>query len=273
MKKPLLMRMAPPSWRTWIYYHLYRSRKDRWPGIYESAELHEAPGIFMKLSPTDEGHGLMAFGGMFEWSLTKEIVGLGRQGGLMVDVGANYGYFSLLWAAQKLGNRVIAFEASPRNQPLLRENIQRNGLTDVISLRTEAAGKEAGRLSFHLGPAEQTGWGGLVQDGSKGADISVPVVTLDEQLKGIPMVDVLKIDTEGADTWVLEGCQQLLKGKRIRHIFFEEHKGRMANLNIERGKAISLLSDHGYSVRVLDGEDSGTLVEYAASAVAACQKT
>ena len=81
----------------------------------------------------------------------------------------------------------------------------------MISLRKEAAGKEEGQLSFHLGPAEQTGWGGLVQDSGRGADISFLVVTLDEHLKDIPMVDVLKIYTEGAYTWVLEGCRQLLK--------------------------------------------------------------
>ncbi len=265
MKKPLLMRLCPPSLRTWLYYHLYRSRKDRWPGIYESAELHGAPGVFMKVSSTDEGHGLTAFGGIFEWTLTKEIMRLGQQGGLMVDVGANYGYFSLLWAAQKPGNRVIAFEASPRNQPLLRENIDRNGFADVISLRTEAAGKEAGSLSFHLGPAEQTGWGGLVQEDDKGADITVPVVTLDDQLKDLPFVEVLKIDTEGADTWVLEGASSLLKQRKIRHVFFEEHKKRMANLDIGKGKAIELLKGHGYSVRVLEGEKSAGLVEYAAS--------
>ena len=258
------MRLCPPSLRTWLYYHLYRSRKHRWPRIYEAAELYGAPGVFMKLSPTDEAHGLIAFSGLNEWWLTRQIVELGKKGGLMVDVGANYGYFSLLWAAQNTSNQVIAFEASPRNQHCLRENIEGNGLSDRVTIKTEAAGRESGCLSFHLGPEEQTGWGGLVHDGAVGADITVPVVTLDEQLKDIPCVEVLKIDAEGADTWVLEGSITLLQQKRIRHVFFEEHKSRMQQLHIERGRASDLLRENSYSVRVLSGGGVSDLTEYAA---------
>ena len=46
------------------------------------------------------------------------------------------------------------------------------------------------------------------------------------------MIDVLKIDVEGADTWVLYGCEQLLKQKAIRNIFFEQNGARMAELGI-----------------------------------------
>ena len=52
----------------------------------------------------------------------------------------------------------------------------------------------------------------------------MPVVTLDEELKDVSFIDVLKIDTEGADTWVLEGAAFLLRQKRIRHVFFEENR-------------------------------------------------
>jgi len=254
--------MAPASCRTWIYYHLYRSRKDRWPGIYESAELHTAPGIFMKLSPTDEGHGLMAFGGIFEWPLTKEIVRLGRQGGVMVDVGANYGYFSLIWAAQNPSNRVIAFEASPRNHSFIFKNIERNNLGSQISLRSEAVGREAGQMSFLLGPESQTGWGGLIHEAGDKPSATVPVVTLDETLTDIPFIDVLKIDTEGADTWVLEGAKTFLKQQRLRNIFFEEHRGRMQALGIESGRAQQLLKANGYNVAIIDGGADEILTEF-----------
>ena len=128
--------------------------------LFDNAELAYAPGVRMKLLPTDEGHGCIATAGFYELPLTRTIARLGKQGGLMVDVGANYGYFSLLWAAQKLGNRVIAFEASPRNQQALRHNVEKNAFAEVVTLRSEAAGKEKGQLSFHLGPEGQTGWAG-----------------------------------------------------------------------------------------------------------------
>jgi hypothetical protein len=152
MKRPLRMHLCPPSVRTWLYYHHYRARRPQLRSLFEDAESAFAPEVRMKLLPTDEAHGCMATARFYQLPLTRTIARLGKEGGLVVDVGANYGYFSQFWAAQKPGNRVIAFEAPPRNQPPLRVNIQRNGLTDVINLRAEAAGKEAGSLSFHLGP-------------------------------------------------------------------------------------------------------------------------
>jgi FkbM family methyltransferase len=256
MKRPLLMQLCPPSLRTWLYYHRYRARRPQLRPLFEDAELAFAPGVRMKLLPTDEGHGCIATAGFYELPLTRTIARLGKKGGLMVDVGANYGYFNLLWAAQKPGNRVIAFEASPRNQQALRLNVERNGFSKVITLRSEAAGKEPGGLKFHLGPEEQTGWGGLVQGDANGDEITVPVVTLDEELKDVPFIDVLKIDTEGADTWVLEGAQELLRQKRIGNVFFEENKSRMAQLGIGIGRAREVLEGCGYSLLPFDS--SGT---------------
>ena len=262
MKRPLLMRLCPPSLRTWLYYHRYRARRPQFRSLFENAKLAFAPRVRMKLLPTDEGHGCIATAGFYELPLTRAIARLGKGGGLMVDVGANYGYFSLLWAAQKPGNRVIAFEASPRNQHALRLNVERNGFTEAITLRSEAAGKEVGELRFHLGPEDQTGWGGLAKESSNEADVTVPVVTLDDELRDTPSIEVLKIDTEGADTWVLEGASNLLRQKRIRYIFFEENKNRMAQLGIEKGQAVDLLRKYDYSVRVLSGGGSNTLTEY-----------
>jgi hypothetical protein len=31
----------------------------------------------------------------------------------------------------------------------------------------------------------------------------------------------MKVDVEGADTWVLQGCERLLKAKLIKEIWFE----------------------------------------------------
>lgn len=251
MKKPLLMRLAPAGCRNWLYYHFYRSRRPRLRSLFDDAELAFAPGVRMKLLPTDEGHGCIAVAGFYELPLTRDIVHLGKRGGLLVDVGANYGYFSLLWAAQKSGNRVIAFEASPRNQEALRANVERNSFSELVELRNEAAGSEIGKLDFQLGPEDQTGWGGLVKGGLKGNEVSVPVVKLDEELRHVSFIDVLKIDTEGADAWVLEGSRELLRQKKIRNVFFEENEERMAELGIKRGQAREVLESCGYSLRTL----------------------
>lgn len=262
--RPALIKLAPVSLKTAVYYRFYRDKRDQWPELYEAASLHYAPAIKMRLSPTDEGHGNIAFTGFYELDLTKRLIEKAKQGGLLVDVGANYGYYSLLWASQHPKNRVIAFEASPRNREAIVRNIADNHLNDSISLRSEAVGQEHGILPFSLGPADQTGWGGISQGHGEGEVVNVPVVRLDEALGVETPIEVLKIDIEGADAWALMGAESLLREKCIKNIYYEENKERMKLLGIKAGEAKTYLRSVGYQVDALGNEDAD-LVEYYAS--------
>jgi FkbM family methyltransferase len=218
----------------------------------------------MELLPTDEGHSHVAFAGFYELPLTKMIVALARRGGLLVDVGANYGYFSLLWAATNPGNKVVAFEASPRNHTALIRNVERNGLADRVAVESNALGRESALMRFDIGPDEQTGWGGLsAQPFWNG--IEVTVTTLDEAFPDEAEIAVLKIDVEGADTWVLEGARELLKGRRIAHIMYEENRGKMKSLGIEPGTAERMLKDNGYDVMPFEDKGAAGLTQFHAS--------
>jgi FkbM family methyltransferase len=155
------------------------------------------------------------------------------------------GYFSLLWAGANPNGHVIAFEASPRNIKLIGRNFTQNRLSDRATLVPKAAGKQSGTIAFDVGPAEQTGWGGIASAASS-STINVPVVRLDEELPDAP-IDVLKIDVEGADTWVLLGCEGFLRKKQIGTIFFEDNRDRMEQLGIAPGEAQTFLRKHGYT--------------------------
>lgn len=217
----------------------------------------------MSLWPTDEGHSNIAFTGFYELHLSKRLNDHARHGGLMIDVGANYGYFSLLWAAASSQNRVIAFEASPRNHAALHRNVTLNGLDSQVEVREMAVGREAGELCFSLGTQEQTGWGGF-SDSATETTVEVPVVTLDSSVSEHELVDVLKIDVEGADTWVLYGSKKLLETKRIRHVYFEQNKERMRLLGIRENEASEFLRKVGYTVKPLSDPNSGLAEYYAA---------
>lgn len=215
----------------------------------------------MELHPTDEGHSHIAFAGFYELALTKMIVALANRGGLLVDVGANYGYFSLLWAAANPRNTVVAYEAAPRNYAALLRNVERNGLRDRIAAESNALGRENGVMRFEFGPDEQTGWGGFSKDPVwKNTDVTV--TTLDELLSEQTEIAVLKIDVEGADTWVLEGARELLKQRRIAHIMFEENLKKMTALGIERGTAQRILRENGYELTAFEDEATAGLTQF-----------
>lgn len=218
-----------------------------------AATLRDAPGITMRVHPGDIISDSIRLTGVWEPELSQKLVSLAGAGGLMVEVGANIGYFSLLWAGLNENNQVYAFEPSPRNLDLLRSSINLNGLGQRIHVLPVAAGQEISVAHFDLGPEEQTGWGGIVL-ASHGRTMPVVVVRLDDLFN--QEIDILKIDVEGADTWVLEGCERLLREKKIRRIFYEQNKPRLRALGIAEGQSEAFLEGLGYRVSPLTGVEA-----------------
>lgn len=248
------MKIKPLWLREKFFWKLYY-QTNSFLELFENATLEFAPNISLQLMSTDISHKQIALLGFCELLPSRRIAQLAQAGGLMIDVGANYGYYSCMWAAANPKNRAVAFEASPRNFSALKLNLINNGLETQVEVYQIALGKELGSLPFTLGPEEQSGWGGFLVDREKGA-IEVPVVSLDEQFikSNYNQIDVLKIDVEGADTWVLQGAKQLLRSRKIRHIFFEENIERMSALKVKPEDAQNLLRDCGYRLESLGTE-------------------
>lgn len=247
MNRPMLMRILPGRLRMSAWARLYRGSHNKWRGLYDAAPLGARPFLTMELVPGDVISDQIAFTGYYERPLTRRLCELSQSGGLFVEVGANLGYFSLLWAAGNAANRCVSFEASPRNIDYLRRNVARNRLEDQVQVVPHAAGREAGTLHFDVGPQEQTGWGGFAS-GESSRTIEVEVVRVDEIIPHDADVAMLKIDTEGADTWALMGCEELLRKQRIKEVQFEQNKPRMRELGIGEGEAEEYLRSMGYRV-------------------------
>ncbi len=254
MKRPLLSRLLPNRFKASLYYRYYRTRHAYWSSLFEVAPLVFSPNVAMYgLLVDDIISGNIAFNGFYELALSEQIAQIAQRGTVFVDVGANMGYFSLLWSGLNPTGRVIAFEAAPRNIAIIQNNISKNHLTDRITLVPKAAGNHLGMITFDVGPTDQTGWGGIVSAASS-TTIDVPLVRLDQELPDSP-IDVLKIDVEGADTWVLLGCEALLRKKQIGTIFFEQNRYRMEKLGIAPGEAQTFLRDLDYTCVPFRGND------------------
>jgi FkbM family methyltransferase len=250
------MRIRPLWLREKLYYRLYATRAAEAAELFEGAPVEFAPGVSMNLLPSDVGHQVIAFTGFYELEVTRRIARLARAGGLMIDVGANYGYYSCLWAATRPANRVVAFEPVAANVAAMRANLARNRLESQVQVRAMALGRQSGRLPFKTGAAGQSGWG-MLAGGDRIPDCEVSVVTADEALAGAEYarIDVLKIDVEGADTWVIEGARKLLAGRRIRHVFFERNEPCMLSLGVRAGEAQRILREANFIVEHLGGDE------------------
>ncbi len=88
--------------------------------------------------------------GLWEAHVTGWFSQVLRPGDVVVDVGANVGYFTLL-GAHLVGERgrVIAVEAHPTLVDVLRRNVAMNGVHDRVTVWHRAAWSEAATLAFH----------------------------------------------------------------------------------------------------------------------------
>jgi FkbM family methyltransferase len=121
---------------------------------------------------------------------------------VVVDIGANIGVSAAYFATRSATARVYCYEPSPVNIDRLVANVGQFG--DRVTVIPEAVGPTAGRLKFNAEPVGR--YSGLITDTYPyGAEhpIDVDVVTIDQVLAGVlereDRIDILKIDTEGAE--------------------------------------------------------------------------
>jgi FkbM family methyltransferase len=140
----------------------------------------------------------------------------------IIDVGAHHGAYAIVLGKilqrRKLGGRIIAIEPNPVSYSVLKANIDRNGLEQIIFCEQIAVSEKAGMMNISLRDVQS----GLTADATIDT-MPVKVVTLDMLIEkyGITDVDLLQIDVEGAELPVLKSFPW---GKiKIKKIFCEMH--------------------------------------------------
>ena len=152
--------------------------------------------------------------GEYESHLTAVFERYCTPGMTVVDVGANFGYYSLL-ASKLVGEsgRVIALEPNSENCRLLLSSLRLHG-TGNVQLLPVAADTATGwaYYSTHVGSN-----GGLIDDRDLLAHpgVVVPTFRLDDIVDG--PVGFLKMDVEGAEGRVVKGATRLIDARPAGH--------------------------------------------------------
>ena len=178
--------------------------------------------------------------GVYDLSVTEAIMRLTDTDDTALDVGANIGYMSLVLALSAgPRGRVFCFEPNPDLLPRLHANVNSWKTLPIapIEVKTIALSDRDGQgyLGFPAGYDRNSGVASLEVEG----DIPVKLCRLDSL--EISNAGVMKVDVEGHEKTVFSGAQNLLAGRLIRDILFEEHQPYPA------GSHRALL-DHGYQI-------------------------
>lgn len=162
----------------------------------------------------------LAENGIWEVYETQLLLERLSPGLVFIDVGANIGYYTTI-AADQIGASgfIAAFEPEPDNYRLLEKNIHRNGFEFVQAI--------------HAGLSDQHGEGQLflnttnfgdhqVYDNGNGRQsCAIQLLNGTQYLQDkVDGIDLLKIDTQGAESQVIKGLLPLLQasGQRLTMI-------------------------------------------------------
>jgi FkbM family methyltransferase len=177
-----------------------------------------------------------------------------RPGDIVADIGANLGLYSRFLTTWTRASSVLAFEPWLQNCAFLRDNMIRGGMEHKVEILACALADVEGEADFQVDDVQSASGsldkvrGGAPSEGRENLHLPprterVECRTLDGLVgaRRIPAPDVLKIDVEGAEAFVLRGARRLLTERRPR-LLIELHGAQ------ESRDVLELLFEHGYEV-------------------------
>jgi len=183
-------------------------------------------GIYLLVNASDHVQLHLFWYGYYEKDTIALWRSLIRKDGIIVDIGANIGYYSVIAAQKATDGLVYAFEPSSKTYAQLLDNIATNGLHNIEALPM-AVGAPAGMQPFYVSGPDNTAMSGLREaENFSGITEMVNVVSFDEwaAATNITRVDCIKMDIEGAETDALLSMKQtLLQQQPVLFIEIREH--------------------------------------------------
>lgn len=156
-----------------------------------------------------------------------------RAGSIVLDVGANVGAYTVLFAAWAgPSGRVYAFEPAPDTRAALERQLALNGVGDRVRVRAEAVAGSSGVRRFQS--IGLRGDNRLVAGSTEGLEVSA--ITLDDFCAREHVVpDVIKIDVEGAELEALRGARRAIALASARGgAFVELHPSEWRRIGVTR---------------------------------------
>jgi FkbM family methyltransferase len=216
--------------------------------------------VFLDTRDTSLLPSLVAHG-YWEAGVTRLLLRLLRPGQRVVEVGANVGYYTLLFAS-RVGphGSVTAFEANPRTVELLRRTLATNGLARAADVVPTAVCDRPGRATLHrlarqqgssslyaFGPDDLAAWD------DEASPLDVETTSLDAHFgPDAPPVDLVKIDAEGAEPAIVAGMPRLLARSPHVRLVMEFIPAQLRRAGHDPRGFLASLASLGFRVHTID---------------------
>ena len=199
-------------------------------------------------------------------SETKSMKKTIKKGMTVIDIGANIGYYTLMFAdlAGEKG-RVYAFEPDPSNYRLLVKNIEANGYKNVIAMQ-KAVSNKSGVIDFYHSEGHRGDHRSYDPGDGERKKIKVKSETIDRFTGKKIIPDIVKIDVQGAEFLVIQGMKNLIKRNKGLTILCEFCPRYMKKAGFSPGRFLDLLEQLGFELALIN-EKKGTIEQIEPSAL------
>jgi len=172
---------------------------------------------------------------------------------IVVDIGANTGYYTLRLSSQvgKKG-KIVAIEADPKSCNILKQNCELNNISNV-EIKNLAISDSYKQVTLHQNKTHSgiSSISAKDYDKSTTNDLLIQATTLDNLLKNrFQKIDWIKIDVEGAELAVLKGSNNTLKN--TKNVLIEIHEHILKQNNEDYNDILKILKDHGFKLRLFN---------------------
>lgn len=198
--------------------------------------------------------------GVFEPLETQEMLNSIEDKDTIFDIGANFGYYTLLLSKKSPNGRVYSFEPDISNNDLLLDNVSLNSLNN-IQIEKIALSDREGKVSFmssrvHRGKSQ-------ISTGKK-ASYEVPVTTLDTYCKrnNIPEIHLIKLDVEGSEIPILRGGNSIIAKSSNLTLFIEYNPRSYTEFGFTRDDFFNTLSAVGLVPKYIIDESSNNVIPF-----------
>lgn len=169
---------------------------------------------------------------------------------VIIDIGANVGYFSLFSLVKYPDAKVVSFEPMPMNFKLLQKYCSENTSLDFTPVNKAVSGA-VGHITLQYDANDTFTTSASIFDTACGGNdiLKVETTTLADILDthGLEKVDLLKLDCEGSEYSILYNAEDKV-WERIGALTIETHVGKETNEN--RDHLVSHLQVKGYTTKI-----------------------
>jgi FkbM family methyltransferase len=167
-----------------------------------------------------------------------------REDTVFVDVGANFGYYTVLGASlisNRGTGRVFAFEPNPKLAELVRRNVEINWSIAPVAVHQAAVADAAGEVLLYIPQSHGANASLSAPDNIESLAVTVPAVRLDDAIPADIAIDLMKIDVEGHELSVLTGARAVIKRSPNLYIIMEWSRRQMLHAGIDLAAVLAEL--------------------------------